>query len=201
MLRILKATLIGSLIMGLISLFGAILCELVLFPHVNFLQNLFIGLFCSLIVVAGTTAFQFFYTREDMVKQYGTSLRKLIWSIGMIYNVPLVNMDDNFYDVIFNRIDNSFKDVESCKLGRIWFRRKKTKQESEVFINYSIMQLDFERYRYESRKDAVLALVQHRNFRPLINATIALLEDDNNVYLLKQEKARVLREEGKKENV
>lgn len=191
MLRLYKSTIIVSGGFALVTLAAGIICEFVYIPHGVFVQNLSVGLFCSLLVVIITSVLQYGHAKTEKLVACGAALDHLISELDFVNSCITKNLSEDYFVEKFDDIDRAFNQVFLYKQEFAWFSKKKRKQEDEVQWYTSIMQLDFERDRFSSKRDSVLALVQHKEFIHLIDAAIAFLEGTFYCDILKWKKRKL----------
>lgn len=188
MLKLYKSTIIVSLAVTIITLATSILCEKFIFPHALFVQNYSIGLTCSLIVVIITAALQYQYEHERLWKEYRTSLRQLIFIVGLIYPVSDDTLPGEFFDDLYSKAQKAFDNFRSINAELIWFSRKKAQKQEKVYDHFLSLWLDFHSPFFDS-KLSVLNLAHHKEFIPLIDSAADFLPDGYDKQDILQEKS------------
>lgn len=191
MLRLYKSTIIVSGGFALVTLAAGIICEFVYIPHGVFVQNLSVGLFCSLLVVIITSVLQYGHAKTEKLVACGAALDHLISELDFVNSGISSNLPEDFYVKQFEDIDRALKHALFCSQDFAWFSKKKRTQEADVRASIEFMQFDFEGDSFSSKKDSVLALVQHKEFIHLIDAAIAFLEGTFYCDVLKWKKRKL----------
>ena len=194
MLRLYKATIIVSACIGICALGVALLCECWQIPHGTLIQNLAIGLFCSLLVVVITSMLQFKYAQKDLVREYARALWHLANQIGMAYRAGDYNFSDEFYKELFGRIDAAFERFNSYSNEIVWFSPQKQKSTKMICLYKNRMQNNYLRKCLKSDKEAVQSFSRNADYIAMLDSSIALFSGTKIGEILKAEMEFSLKE-------
>ena len=188
MLKLYKATVLISAGIGVFALGVGVLCEWCQIPHGTFLQNLAIGLFCSLLVVVITSALQYKYAQKDIVRGYTRSLWNLVSQTGMAYRVANYNFADEFYNDLFEKINTAFERFDLYSDELAWFDPKKQKYTRMINLYEKRMQISCFREALKSDKEAVLSFSRNADYIAIIDSAIILFRGSKIGEILQCEK-------------
>ena len=176
MLKLYKRTIIATVIVAVLSLAVAVLCEVVVFPHCEFVQNFAMGLLCSLIVVIVTTLLQYFYEQKRVLADYSRALRWLVFRIGLVFG-GIDNIGDEFFEEIHSELKYAFNQLGRHNSELIWFSPAKRVQQENIHKQYAKIWIDFITPFPPAYREAISAIVRHQSYVPLIDAAMDFLPD------------------------
>lgn len=172
-----KRTIIASSIIAIASVLGAIICEIIVFPHNLLLQNFMVGIACSLLVVIITTILQYNHEHRRVFSVYASSLRKLILYLSFVYPDLEDMHEERTYNKLYHELDQSFESLVNWDKELDWFSVDKKKKQEKTRSLYTKMWMDFTKGFCKSKESAVLALALHPNYLQLVEAAKDILND------------------------
>lgn len=172
-----KRTIIASSVIAIVSVIGAIICEMIVFPHNLLLQNFMVGIACSLLVVIITTILQYNHEHRRVFSDYAASLRKLILHLSFVYPDLEDMHEENTYNKFYHELDQSFESLVNWDKQLDWFSVDKKKKQEKIRSLYTKMWIDFTKGFCKSKGSAVQELVLHPNYLQLVEATKDILND------------------------
>lgn len=172
-----KRTIIASSVIAIAFVLGAIICEMIVFPHNLLLQNFMVGIACSLLVVIITTILQYNHEHKRVFSDYVASLRKLILHLSFVYPDLEDMHEEETYNKLYHELDQSFESLVNWDEQLVWFSADKKKKQEKTKSLYTKMWMDFTKGFCKSKESAVLALVRHPNYLQLIEAAKDMLSD------------------------
>ena len=188
MLKLYKTTIIVSSIIAVLALFIGLICEWFHFAHYAFIQNLAIGLFCSLLVVVITSVLQYKHTQKNVFGEYARALWNLVSQVGEAYRIGNRDFTDDFYKYIFQKIDDAFVRFDLYGDELVWFSPKKQQYAKMICFYENRMQINCIRKTLKSDKDAVLYLAGNQDYIAMINSAIQLLGNSTISELMRNER-------------
>lgn len=176
MLKLYRSTIIASFVVATGALCTGLLCEWFRFPHWAFVQNLAIGLFCSLLVVIITSVLQYKHTQKKDFNEYARALWNLVSKMEEAYLIEDCAFMDEFYEPIFKKVDDAFVRFDLYVDELVWFSPKKQKYTDLVSTYCNRIHMNYIHKTLQSDKDAVLYLSGNKDYIEMIDASILLLE-------------------------
>ena len=172
-----KRTIIASSVIAIVSVLGAISCEMIAFSHHVLFQNFMVGIACSLLVVIITTILQYNHEHRRVFSDYAASLRKLILHLTLVYPDLEDMHEEDTYSKLYHEFDQSFESLVNWDKQLDWFSIDKKRKQEKIRALYVIMWIDFTKGFCKTKESAVLALVHHPNYLPLVEAAKDILSD------------------------
>lgn len=177
MVTLYKRTIFASSVIAVLSVFGAIICEMIVFPHNLLIQNFMVGIACSLMVVIITTILQYNHEHRRVFSDYASSLRKLILHLSFVYPDLEDMHEEKAYNKFYHELDQSFEALVNWDKQLDWFSVDKKKKQEKTRSLYTKMWVDFTKGFCESKESAVLSLALHPNYVQLVEAAKDILND------------------------
>lgn len=131
MLKLYKKTLIVCTICAVIGLSLSILCEILQFPHYTFIQNLFVGATCSLLIVIITTMLQYRSEHAKVFGEYSNGLRNLIFWLNAIKCFSKNSLNTQQYEHYYSELNKCFSKITRSSAELCWLVFQKENQPAE----------------------------------------------------------------------
>ena len=184
MINLYKRTIVASAIAAMIAMLVAVFCEAVVFAHNLLLQNIMVGLACSLIVVIITSILQYLHEQKRVFTEYSSALQKLIFYLSIVYPETDVSSNEGYYTKLYDKIDISFETVAKWDAELFWFSINKKRKQQKIREAYSKMWVAFVKGIGVRKENAVAVLFQNPQYLLLVDAAKNLLEDKTDLKLI-----------------
>lgn len=165
MLKLYRKTIYCGISGVLIGVIVSYICERVAFSYGALIQNFFVGIACSLLVVIITTLLQYHFEHHNIFKRYKNQFHTLC------FHLSLINADMNNKQINLMRewLDNDFRSLRNISKELCWFSPKKQVQQTKVFFEFECLYFEFEKQRFNPPDSLINCFIGNEHLNKMLN--------------------------------
>ena len=189
MVKLYKRTITASIVAAVVFFVISVICEFWNFNHYAFMQNYCVGIACSLVVVIITSLLQYKHEQSKLFAEYCTAVREMVSVLGQAFcGYEDSQLGDKLCESLCNKIHAAFDTYDKCDKELIWFSKRKAKLQNAVLKNYRRLYIDFYADFYRSKRIAFVRLRFHKDYIPLVDSALALVQNERDRFSIEDSK-------------